>query len=242
MLSWTRPRDVSAGRGEAGGGLRGHLLTYLAWLLAVLARVQEQLTRRWEANQALAAGIRDRLAQHEAGLMELREVLNQAVGTTREAQELNNRNQARLEEALVSRLSRDPYIFNSPLLPQSLLSPLAPPSTLTPISLDSLSPLNHFSPLVSSDPHVFPDTSLLTSLLCLPLTPFTPDLSFSLPPVIPSSPDYLPAPLLIFPQLPSSAGSTWPKTTAHCGPLCNLPGPRWPRSWSSCRAWTRPGR
>lgn len=82
-------------------------MTYLAWLLAVLARVQEQLTRRWEANQALAAGIRDRLAQHEAGLMELREVLNQAVGTTREAQELNNRNQARLEEALVSRLSRD---------------------------------------------------------------------------------------------------------------------------------------
>lgn len=66
----------------------------------LLARVQEQLTRRWEANQALAAGIRDRLAQHEAGLMELREVLNQAVGTTREAQELNNRNQARLEEAL----------------------------------------------------------------------------------------------------------------------------------------------
>ncbi|XP_004644257.1 laminin subunit alpha-5, partial [Octodon degus] len=64
------------------------------------ARVQEQLSRRWEKNQELAKHIRDRLAQHEAGLMDLREALNRAVGTTREAEELNSRSQARLEEAL----------------------------------------------------------------------------------------------------------------------------------------------
>ncbi|XP_055964055.1 laminin subunit alpha-5 [Sorex fumeus] len=75
----------------------------------LLARVQEQLTSRWEGNQALAARTRDQLAQHEAGLMELREALNRAVGTTREAEELNSRNQARLEEALRRKedLSRD---------------------------------------------------------------------------------------------------------------------------------------
>lgn len=67
----------------------------------VLARVQEQLASRWEGNQALAARIRDQLAQHEAGLMDLREALNRAVGTTREAEELNSSNQERLEEALV---------------------------------------------------------------------------------------------------------------------------------------------
>lgn len=56
---------------------------------------------RWEENQALAKHIRDLLARHEAGLMDLREALNRAVGTTREAEELNSRNQERLEEALV---------------------------------------------------------------------------------------------------------------------------------------------
>ena len=67
----------------------------------MLDRVQEQLTRRWERNQALVTHTRDRLAQYEAGLMDLREALNRAVGTTREAEELNSRNQERLEEALV---------------------------------------------------------------------------------------------------------------------------------------------
>lgn len=78
-------------------------------LLPVLARVQEQLTSRWEGNQALAARTRDQLAQHEAGLMDLREALNRAVDTTREAQELNSRNLERLEEALHRKqeLSRD---------------------------------------------------------------------------------------------------------------------------------------
>lgn len=67
----------------------------------MLDRVQEQLTRRWERNQALVTHTRDQLARHEAGLMDLREALNRAVGTTREAEELNSRNQERLEEALV---------------------------------------------------------------------------------------------------------------------------------------------
>lgn len=67
----------------------------------MLDRVQEQLTRPWERNQALVTHTRDQLAQHEAGLMDLREALNRAVGTTREAEELNSRNQERLEEALV---------------------------------------------------------------------------------------------------------------------------------------------
>ncbi|XP_032950485.1 laminin subunit alpha-5 [Rhinolophus ferrumequinum] len=75
----------------------------------LLARVQEQLTSRWEGNQALAARTRDQLAQHEAGLMDLREALNRAVSTTREAEELNSSNQERLEEALHRKqeLSRD---------------------------------------------------------------------------------------------------------------------------------------
>lgn len=75
----------------------------------LLARVQEQLTSRWERNQALVARTRDELARHEDGLMDLREALNRAVGTTREAEELNSRNQERLEEALQRKqeLSRD---------------------------------------------------------------------------------------------------------------------------------------
>lgn len=75
----------------------------------LLARVQQHLTRRWEENQALAQHARDRLAQYEAGLMDLREALNQAVSTTREAEQLTSRNQEQLEEALqrTQELSRD---------------------------------------------------------------------------------------------------------------------------------------
>lgn len=69
----------------------------------VLARVQGQLTSHWEQNQALAQRTREQLAQHEAGLMDLRAALNRAVGTTRQAEELNSQNQERLEEALVRR-------------------------------------------------------------------------------------------------------------------------------------------
>ena len=36
----------------------------------MLARVQEQLTSRWERNQALVARTRDELARHEDGLMD----------------------------------------------------------------------------------------------------------------------------------------------------------------------------
>ncbi|XP_007952908.2 laminin subunit alpha-5 [Orycteropus afer afer] len=75
----------------------------------VLAHVREQLTSLWEGNQALAAHARNQLAQHEAGLMDLREALNRAVGTVSEAEGLNSRNQERLEEALQQRqaLSQD---------------------------------------------------------------------------------------------------------------------------------------
>lgn len=72
----------------------------LAEAQRLLARVQGQLTSRWEENQALAASIRRQLAEHEAGLMDLREALNRAVGTTREAEELNSRNQEQLQAAL----------------------------------------------------------------------------------------------------------------------------------------------
>lgn len=99
----------------------------------VLARVQEQLASRWEGNQALAARIRDQLAQHEAGLMDLREALNRAVGTTREAEELNSSNQERLEEALVrAALPRPPPLPH--LLPLPHLPPLLVPVALWPCS------------------------------------------------------------------------------------------------------------
>lgn len=92
------------GQGRVQGSQRdlaARVTVLTPWHWPVLARVQEQLTSRWEENQVLAKHIRDGLAQHEAGLMDLREALNRAVGITREAEELNSRNQARLEEALV---------------------------------------------------------------------------------------------------------------------------------------------
>ncbi|XP_013362945.1 PREDICTED: laminin subunit alpha-5 isoform X2 [Chinchilla lanigera] len=101
FLQEMRARDFQAPQAAAE--------TELAEAQRLLARVQEQLTSRWEENQVLAKRIRDRLAQHEAGLMDLREALNRAVGTTREAEELNSRNQERLEEALQQKqeLSQD---------------------------------------------------------------------------------------------------------------------------------------
>lgn len=73
----------------------------------VLAHVQGQLTGRWEENQALATRAHEQLAQHEAGLMDLREALNRAVDATREAEELNSRNQEQLQAMLV-RPCQDP--------------------------------------------------------------------------------------------------------------------------------------
>ncbi|XP_004410219.1 PREDICTED: laminin subunit alpha-5 [Odobenus rosmarus divergens] len=87
-----RARDLGGGGAaaeaelDAGGGL--------------LAHVQEQGGGGWEGNRALAGGGGDQLAQHEAGLMDLRGALNRAGGGAREAEELNSRNQERLEDAL----------------------------------------------------------------------------------------------------------------------------------------------
>ncbi|XP_073931172.1 laminin subunit alpha-5 isoform X2 [Castor canadensis] len=101
LLREVRARDLGAPRAvaEAERAEAQRLLTH----------VQEQLTSRWEENRALATSTRDQLAQYEAGLMDLREALNQAVNTTREAEELNSRNQELVEEALQRKreLSRD---------------------------------------------------------------------------------------------------------------------------------------
>ncbi|XP_060035208.1 laminin subunit alpha-5 [Erinaceus europaeus] len=101
LLREMRARDL--------GGPRTAAEVELAEAQRLLARVQEQLTSLWEGNQALATRTRDQLAQHEAGLMDLREALNRAVGTTRETEELNSRNLGRLEEVLQRQqeLSRD---------------------------------------------------------------------------------------------------------------------------------------
>ncbi|XP_012628358.3 laminin subunit alpha-5 [Microcebus murinus] len=101
LLREMRARDLGAPRAAAEAEL--------AAAQGLLARVQEQLSSRWEENQALARHAHEQLAQHEAGLMDLREALNRAVGATREAEELNSRNQERLEEALQRKqeLSRD---------------------------------------------------------------------------------------------------------------------------------------
>uniref|UniRef100_I3MWP1 Laminin subunit alpha-5 n=1 Tax=Ictidomys tridecemlineatus TaxID=43179 RepID=I3MWP1_ICTTR len=101
LLQEMRARDLQAPRAVAE--------TELAEAQRLLARVQDQLTSRWEENQALATRTRSQLAQHEASLMDLREALNRAVDTTREAEELNSHNLARLEEALQRKqeLSRD---------------------------------------------------------------------------------------------------------------------------------------
>lgn len=95
----------------------------LAEAQRLMARVQEQLTSFWEENQSLATHIRDQLAQYESGLMDLREALNQAVNTTREAEELNSRNQERLKEALQwkQELSQDNATLKATLQAASLI-------------------------------------------------------------------------------------------------------------------------
>lgn len=128
-------RLVGAPRGLVGGvGTGNHCPSDHARTGArpVLARVQEQLTSRWEGNQALATRTRDRLAQHEAGLMDLREALNRAVGTTREAEELNSSNQERLEEALVSAPPAPRPSSPSPRHPAHSSSPPAPEAGAVP--------------------------------------------------------------------------------------------------------------
>lgn len=108
-----------------------------------MAHVQGQLTNFWEENQSLASHIRDQLAQFEAGLMDLREALNHAVNTTREADELNSRNQERLKEALVSPLASCPLFLpcmhssHPPSLPSALLSPFLSALSSSPLPLPS---------------------------------------------------------------------------------------------------------
>uniref|UniRef100_A0A8C5KKY7 Laminin, alpha 5 n=1 Tax=Jaculus jaculus TaxID=51337 RepID=A0A8C5KKY7_JACJA len=92
MLREMRARDLGTPRAVAEAEL--------AEAQRLLAHVQEQLTSHWEDNQGLATHIRNQIARYEAGLMDLREALNRAVSTTREAEELNRRNQEQLEEAL----------------------------------------------------------------------------------------------------------------------------------------------
>ncbi|XP_058535288.1 laminin subunit alpha-5 [Ochotona princeps] len=96
LLGAMRARDLGTQRAAAEAEL--------AEAQRLLARVQEQLTGRWEENQALATRAREQLAQHEAGLMDLREALNRAVDATREAEELNSRNQEQLQAMLQGKL------------------------------------------------------------------------------------------------------------------------------------------
>lgn len=114
-LLWDmRTRDLGAPQAVAEAEL--------AEAQRLMARVQEQLTSFWEENQALATHIRDQLAQYESGLMDLREALNHAVNTTREADELNSRNEERLREALQwkQELSQDNATLKATLQAASL--------------------------------------------------------------------------------------------------------------------------
>ncbi|KAM4842679.1 laminin subunit alpha-5 [Thomomys bottae] len=111
-LSWMlaeAERQLREIRARNLGGSRAVAEAELAEAQRLLTHVQEHLASRGEKNQALSTQVRGHLAQYEAGLMDLREALNGAVNTTREAEELNSRNQERLEEALQRKqeLSRD---------------------------------------------------------------------------------------------------------------------------------------
>jgi hypothetical protein len=127
--------------------------------LTVLTRVQEQLTSRWEENRALATSTRDQLAQYEAGLMDLREALNQAVNTTREAEELNSRNQELVEEALVR--APPPQLPAFPTTPPHLCPPLHPPSRPPPSPTSQSAPCTHTSyPVTALCSHPTPNSAL----------------------------------------------------------------------------------
>lgn len=67
----------------------------------VLERVNKQLTGRQQENNDSAQAIRDRLFRLHAAMMDLRDVLNQAVNNTARAAEVNNVNQETLEDAKV---------------------------------------------------------------------------------------------------------------------------------------------
>ncbi|XP_026718104.1 laminin subunit alpha-5 [Athene cunicularia] len=65
----------------------------------LLHRVRSELHARWESNQDLVSSIRERLAQHSAQLMDLRDALNEAVNKTRQTEDLNSLNRNNLEES-----------------------------------------------------------------------------------------------------------------------------------------------
>uniref|UniRef100_A0A663MV19 Laminin subunit alpha 5 n=1 Tax=Athene cunicularia TaxID=194338 RepID=A0A663MV19_ATHCN len=67
----------------------------------LLHRVRSELHARWESNQDLVSSIRERLAQHSAQLMDLRDALNEAVNKTRQTEDLNSLNRNNLEESQV---------------------------------------------------------------------------------------------------------------------------------------------
>lgn len=69
--------------------------------LPVLERVNKQLSGRQQENNDSAQAIRDRLSRLHAAMMDLRDVLNQAVNNTARAAEVNNVNQETLEDAKV---------------------------------------------------------------------------------------------------------------------------------------------
>ncbi|XP_069892911.1 laminin subunit alpha-5-like [Dipodomys merriami] len=111
-LSWTLAqveRLLREMRARSLGAPRAGAEAELVEAQTLLTHVQEHLASRWGENQELSTEIHDQLAQYEADLMDLREALNRAVDTTREAEELNSRNQEQLEEALQRKqeLSRD---------------------------------------------------------------------------------------------------------------------------------------
>lgn len=142
-----------------------------------MARVQEQLTSFWEENQSLATHIRDQLAHYESGLMDLREALNQAVNTTREAEEVNSRNQEQLREALVSIFASCPVSLSTlwPPPPQALVFCLLFPHN--PSFLYIASPLLGpfcLSPMFSQTQASLPPALPLSVVLRAPLQPLFP--------------------------------------------------------------------
>lgn len=162
--------------GRDWGSRRGLGTNNLLWCWPVMVRVQKQLTSIWEENQSLATRIRDQLAQYEAGLMDLREALNHAVNTTREADELNSRNQERLNEALVSTPA------SCPLFLRPTLSPLPAPlqaSLLHVLAFYQLSSCSPSSPCLLSSLHL--PSSCLNPISTLSL--LSPTLAL-LPPLI----------------------------------------------------------
>lgn len=70
-------------------------------LFLVVDRVKNEITNRTLNNEALAENIKNKLDQFSQQLMDLRDVLNEAVNNTAHTVEANNINQKRMEELQV---------------------------------------------------------------------------------------------------------------------------------------------